>query len=783
MERDNKSSFGKLSIKNTANIFYKQEPMAQIAAVIKKLKKNKKTKPSELAEMYNEKCVSLCEQIETNKLEIENYKTIIFGLQKTLVDKDKEIETLKLDLIKEKELINEGEEKIKNLSLNINIPNVDNNPENKEEKEKKDGKEEKEGKEGKEEKDEIDEEENEGKDEKEEMIQKLQNKIIILNKEKNEFNLKMLDKENDYKIYLKQKDEKIEELMKILKEKEDKIQEIMNQYNNLNNNLLINEEKNEKEEKKEEKKEENNEENKSENIKDLKDIEVEVPKQETDEHKLMIYNKVMSENLFMIYLLERSPNYGKIIKELINNFDKYANIFIRDNLKVNNIFSNVLYEFLYRSYRRTDLDEFATEIYDNNSISRSEDFKEKILENEFYTKGFINEFHINELNKKIKQYKIDTLNDIKKLVSKFKVFIRDTEQLENVRKFEPSNLYSFNKSRLKINLTYLNPNTIGFLVTSIKYITDKIKSVEFSGELNYDRNEECKYTHEVFYQLLTSHGEEIKDLFFTGIKKFSPYKLLSLSYSTNIFIKGINILLQGCPKIKNIYVNFCEITDDHIADFEFQSNYKYSIINFSNNKIYKLKSFEKIVTTQLILNHNKIKFYQGDNNLSFTYLDLSANDISLKDFNRYMNDCKVQMINLSDIRIAKEDEGMQISNALGSMRELKIIYLNNCQLQERSLKPILNSIYKSEILELYLVNNPLGDECMKIVSEFIRKCHTLLKIDLSNTKITTDGMQQIVEGVADNDSIKEINAENNPMLDKVKAIEMFKFKEKFKINI
>ncbi len=116
MEDNNKPSFGKLSIKKAANIFYKQEPMAQIAAVIKKLKKNKKAKPSELAEMYNEKCVSLCEQIETNKLEIENYKTIIFGLQKTLVDKEKEIETLKLDLLKEKELINEGEEKIKNLS-------------------------------------------------------------------------------------------------------------------------------------------------------------------------------------------------------------------------------------------------------------------------------------------------------------------------------------------------------------------------------------------------------------------------------------------------------------------------------------------------------------------------------------------------------------------------------------------------------------------------------------------------------------------------------------------
>ena len=117
------------------------------------------------------------------------------------------------------------------------------------------------------------------------------------------------------------------------------------------------------------------------------------------------------------------------------------------------------------------------------------------------------------------------------------------------------------------------------------------------------------------------------------------------------------------------------------------------------------------------------------------------------------------------------------------MRELKIIYLNNCQLQERSLKPILNNLNKSEILELYLVNNPLGDECMKVISEFIGKCQTLLKIDLSNTKITTDGMQQIVEGVTNNDSIKEINAENNPMLDKAKAIEMFKFKDKFKVNI
>ena len=256
-----------------------------------------------------------------------------------------------------------------------------------------------------------------------------------------------------------------------------------------------------------------------------------------------------------------------------------------------------------------------------------------------------------------------------------------------------------------------------------------------------------------------------------------------MTYSTNYFIKGINILLQGCPKIKNVLVNNCEITDDHLSDFEFQTNYKYSIINFAYNKIYKLKSFEKIITTQLILNHNKIRFYQGDNTVSCTYLDISGNDISLKDFNRYMSESKIQILNLSDIRIAKEDEGNLVSNALSNMRELKILYLNNCQLQERSLKPILTTFHKCEILELYLSNNPLGDECMKIISDFIGKCQTLLKVDLSNTKVTTDGMQQLVEGVTDNDAIKEINAENNPMLDKVKATEMFKFKKKFKITL
>ena len=148
-----------------------------------------------------------------------------------------------------------------------------------------------------------------------------------------------------------------------------------------------------------------------------------------------------------------------------------------------------------------------------------------------------------------------------------------------------------------------------------------------------------------------------------------------------------------------------------------------------------------------------------------------------------MNESKVQILNLSDIRILKEDEGVQVSNALSSMRQLKIIYINNCQIQEKSLKHILNVLNREEILELYLSGNPLGDECMPLLSDFILKCNALVKIDLSNTKITNEGVQKLVEGINDNESIKELNLEKNPNLDKNTVIEMFKDKENFKVNV
>ena len=729
-----KKKYSNLKIKQEKVLEIKEEPMAQINAVIKKLKKKQKLLNEDLSNMYNEKCESLCNKIEANKLEIENYKAIIFQTQQTVLAKDKEIEELTSMMLKYKKIAESTQQQ------NQEKEGVNKN-ENKEEK-NEDG----------------------NMNKLKEEINELKKENNELKNEKDNFDKKLKETEDYYKNIISQKDKQIEELTK-------KIENLEKEKNNENK----------------EKSEANNNDNKNkeEEIKLENEVKnIPIIKQQTSTNKLLVFDNIVAENLFLGYLLCRCFSYGKIIKELVNNFPKYANNFLKDRLKINNIFSHVLYEFFYRSYNRADLNEFVQEIYDNNSVSQNEDFNAKIIEGELYTDGYINDNCIKKVNEKINQYKSETFNNIKELVYKCRDFIKSTSLLEHIRKYEPY-LFTIKNSKLTIDLTFLTPESIGHLVTGIKFSKNKIKIVEFIGELNYDKHNECFYTYDVFYQLVASHGDHIKEIYFDNIKKFNLSKMLpfSFTYSTNYFIKGINILIRGCPHLKNFYVNNCEISDDNMTDFEFPENKEYSIINFSNNKIYKLRNFQKIKTIQLILNHNKIKIYQGDNDISFTYLDISANDFSAKDFSKYMGQSSIKILNLSETKIAKEEEGNLISNTFNNIKDLQIIYLNNCQLNIKSLTPLLNNIKKMNILELYISGNLFGNECMNLISDFIENCKSLQKIDLSGTKITTEGFESIVESVRESEKIKEIVAENISNIDKDKVVEMFKFKENFKIIV
>ena len=111
METKNKK-FISLKIVKDKGFEIKEEPMAQINAVIKKLKKKQKIKSEDLTNMFNEKNASLLEKIERNNIEIENYKTIIFQIQQSTSAKDHEIEELTSIMLNHKKKAEELEKKI-----------------------------------------------------------------------------------------------------------------------------------------------------------------------------------------------------------------------------------------------------------------------------------------------------------------------------------------------------------------------------------------------------------------------------------------------------------------------------------------------------------------------------------------------------------------------------------------------------------------------------------------------------------------------------------------------
>ena len=55
--------------------------------------------------------------------------------------------------------------------------------------------------------------------------------------------------------------------------------------------------------------------------------------------------------------------------------------------------------------------------------------------------------------------------------------------------------------------------------------------------------------------------------------------------------------------------------------------------------------------------------------------------------------------------------------------------------------------------------------------------------DLSGTKITNEGLENIIDAVKYHDKLKEIVLENNSSIDKDKVTEMFKSKEQFNIIV
>ena len=485
------------------------------------------------------------------------------------------------------------------------------------------------------------------------------------------------------------------------------------------------------------------------NLKSIqKNIEKNLPK--TDKELNEKLHQIIIENLFLMYLLNNSANYGKAIKELNSKFDYYSTLFLKENLKIKNLFTSILDEFIHRIHKKANFENLALDIYNYNCINKSEDYNKLCTESPFYTSGFVNDDLLLELNKKIYTYRTEIVNQIEELIQKCQNLINTSPELITLKKYDNSCLYSLNNGHLRINLNKLDDLKSLFLLTYIKYNDDEINSIEFFGEVAYDKQNKCDFINEQCYQLITSKKEDIKKIYLNDIKKILPS-----------FVFAINLLFENLDNLNEIKIINCNLDDNTYSSFKFKTDIQYEQLDFTNNKLTKLSLFKEIKSKKIILTKNKIAIKENDKDINFIYLCLSDNPISIKDFNLYMKEGNIILLNLSDIRIKDVNEAKLLGETLGSMKKLKVLYLNNCQMNEIIFKNIISYIKELNIIELQLNKNSIGSSGISSLNDFILNNKKLIKIEMKQCKIDEDGLKILAQALEGNITIKEINLEDN----------------------
>ncbi len=126
-----------------------------------------------------------------------------------------------------------------------------------------------------------------------------------------------------------------------------------------------------------------------------------------------------------------------------------------------------------------------------------------------------------------------------------------------------------------------------------------------------------------------------------------------------------------------------------------------------------------------------------------------------------MKEGNIILLNLSDIRLKDVNEAKLLGENLGSIKKLKVLYLNNCQMNEIIFKNIISYIKELNIIELQLNNNSFGNSGMFSLNDFILNNKKLMKIEMKQCKIDEDGLKILAQALEGNVTLKEINLEDN----------------------
>lgn len=482
-------------------------------------------------------------------------------------------------------------------------------------------------------------------------------------------------------------------------------------------------------------------------------------------------DQIILENLFLMYLLDRSLNYEKIIKQINSNFEFYFNLFVCDKKDIN-ILSSILYEFIYRIHKKANIEALSEEIFLSNSITKGEDYNIAYTKNEFLSTSILTEDLILQLNKRVNNYRNDSITEINILLNNCFNIINTEPSLENLRKFEVTSVYTISsKGKLKINCTKLTNDTVLFLVNTIKYYTEEIKIIEFNGDIR-DKDITIDSYMKVVYNLKTYFGAKILYIIFDSMTNMTD------DYITNCF----NKLFVYVPNMIKLSIIRCRFTDYKLGKINLKTNEKIQEIDLSSNKLESLSYFDNnnFICDSVILKNNPLKFRSGDNKIPFKKLDLSNNDFdeeTMNQLNNHLKNSSISWFNFSNNAIS-QDIAILLGNSLENFPQLKKLYLNNIGLTEECTPLVLHHLSKILIEEIYLNDNNLGEIGSLIIVSLLKNNNSIKKLELARCNIGPISIKPLVEQIALKTNITEINLTGNnfeneevkELLDKMKVV-------------
>ena len=459
-------------------------------------------------------------------------------------------------------------------------------------------------------------------------------------------------------------------------------------------------------------------------------------------------NELKTENEYLNFINQNSFNYLNIIIELNENFQIYSNIF-KNDFYIKNIYSLCFYDFIFR-IKNENISNLSKNIMNDNI------FKKKN-----------NEKNINISNSKILNYENNLLNQIENLILNCNIFLEQNKYFNSMKNPNITDLYSLQKDKLKINLKLILDTQFPYFISFINYNIKNINSIEFFGDVAYDKDSKCNYILDLICNLIFQFKSQIKKLTFKDISKIK-----------NSFINCINIMLENFDECKEIYIINSNLDDEILHNIHFKTKFLYDIIDLSNNKINTTSFIFKLKVKQLILSKNKLKL-KDKLRINIKELDISDNPISIRDINSFLINNSFSKINLSYIKIKDINECKILLNFINSLNELEFLLLNNCKISLDILIELFNNLSLNKIQEIYLSNNQFGDGGMKIICDFINKNESIKKIEIRNCQITIRGLSDL-RNIKKKSSIKEIDLLGNKLeigkaLDIINTIEGIAF--------